>query len=105
MAAGSRPPLVASDLSSAHSLEEAVIDIIQANIDRFKLSLTTDGKTGVAVSQFYGSAPDEIVDPACSKCRAPMILTSIEEKYPGYHRRTFECSACGDTMTEWAGQS
>jgi hypothetical protein len=43
-----------------------VIDIIQANIDRFKLLLTTEtcnGKTGVAMSQFYGSAPDEIVDP------------------------------------------
>ena len=54
-----------------------MIDIIQANIDRFKLLLTTEtcnGKTGVAMSQFYGSAPDEIVDPACSKCRAPMIL-------------------------------
>ena len=83
-----------------------MIDIIQANIDRFKLLLTTEtcnGKTGVAMSQFYGSAPDEIVDPACSKCRAPMILASIEEIYSGYHRRTFECSACGATMTEWAG--
>jgi hypothetical protein len=79
-----------------------VIDIIQTNIDRFNLLLTTER---VAKSQFCGSAPDEIVDPACSKCRAPMILTSIEEKYPGYHRRTFECSACGATMTEWAGQS
>ena len=94
---------------TVHSAEgKAATDIIQANIDRFKLLPTTEtcnGKTGVAMSQFYGSAPDEIVDPACSKCRAPMILTSIEEKYPGYHRRTFECSACGDTMTEWAGQS
>jgi hypothetical protein len=82
------------------------MDIIQANIDRFKLMLTTETcnrKTGVVMSQFHDSAPDENVDLACTKCRAPMVLASIEEKYPGYHRRTFECSACGATMTEWAG--
>jgi ribosomal protein S27AE len=53
------------------------------------------------MSQSHRSAPAE--DPACTKCGAPMILASIEEKYPGYHRRTFECSGCGATMTEWAG--
>jgi hypothetical protein len=92
---------------TVHSAEgKAAADIIQANIDKLLLTTETcNGKTGVAMSQFYGSAPNEIVDPACSKCRAPMILKSIEEKYPGYHRRTFECSACGTTMTEWAGQS
>ena len=41
------------------------MDIIQANIDRFKLLLTTEpcnGKAGVVTSQSHGSAPDEIVD-------------------------------------------
>jgi len=54
------------------------------------------------MSQPRRSAPDEIADPACAKCRAPMGLTSIEEKYPGYYRRAFECPACGAAMTQWA---
>jgi hypothetical protein len=81
------------------------MDVIQANIDRSKLLLTRgpyDSKTEIVMSQLHDSA-DENVDHACSKCRALMVLASIEEKYPGYHRRTFECSACGTTMTEWAG--
>jgi hypothetical protein len=47
------------------------MDIIQANIDRFKLLLTTEtcnGKAGVVMSQSHGSAPDENVDRACTKC-------------------------------------
>jgi hypothetical protein len=47
------------------------MDIIQANIDRFKLLLTTEpcnGKAGVVMSQSHGSAPDENVDLACTKC-------------------------------------
>ena len=82
------------------------MDINQANIGRYKFLLTTEtcnGKTGVVMSPFHGSATDETLDPACTKCHAPMVLISIEEKYPGYHRRTFECSACGASMTEWAG--
>jgi hypothetical protein len=31
-----------------------------------------------------------------------MGLESIEEKYPGYYRRAFECPSCGATMTQWA---
>jgi len=34
-----------------------------------------------------------------------MSLMRTEDEYPGYHRRIFECSACGGTMTEWAGAS
>jgi hypothetical protein len=34
-----------------------------------------------------------------------MRLITSEEKYPGYHRRTFECIACDATVTEWAGVS
>src|SRR5262245_45825128 len=42
----------------------------------------------------------------CLRCRAaPMSLTSIEEEYPGYKRRVFECLVCGETMTQWAGVS
>jgi len=56
----------------------------------------------VAISQSHHSAPDKTADPACAKCRAPMGLESIEEKYPGYYRRAFECPSCGATMTQWA---
>jgi hypothetical protein len=34
-----------------------------------------------------------------------MRLIMSEDKYPGYHRRTFECIACDATVTEWAGVS
>ena len=32
-----------------------------------------------------------------------MRLTRVEDEYPGYQRRMFECPGCGGTMTEWAG--
>jgi hypothetical protein len=41
----------------------------------------------------------------CLKCGSPMRLIMSEDKYPGYHRRTFECIACDATVTEWAGVS
>ena len=41
--------------------------------------------------------------PNCVMCRAPMWLMGAEEYYPGYARRLFECSLCGETMTQWAG--
>jgi hypothetical protein len=34
-----------------------------------------------------------------------MWLTRVKDEYPGYERRTFECQACGATMTEWACMS
>jgi hypothetical protein len=57
------------------------MDVIQANIDRSKLLLTRgpyDSKTEIVMSQLHDSA-DENVDHACSKCRALMVLASIEE--------------------------
>jgi hypothetical protein len=61
---------------------------------------------GVAMSQIQQTQPtsyvDEIVHPLCARCRAPMWLTHVEDEYPGYERRRFECQACGAAMTEWA---
>ena len=64
----------------------------------------SSGTMVVAMSQNYqDSRPDERDHPVCLRCSALMRLTQIEDVYPGYHRRTFECRACGGTMTEWAG--
>jgi hypothetical protein len=32
--------------------------------------------------------------PACPKCRAPMMLVSIEPARPGVDLHTFECAIC-----------
>jgi len=34
-----------------------------------------------------------------------MSLVCIQEQYPGYTKRLFECPLCGGTMTQWAGAS
>jgi hypothetical protein len=44
---------------------------------------------------------NEIEHPACAKCRAPMVITHIDEIYPGRNRRKFECLKCSTAMTEW----
>ena len=49
-------------------------------------------------------ALDEFKNPSCLKCNSPMRLTSVEDEYPGYQRRMFECPACGGTVTEWTGR-
>jgi len=46
---------------------------------------------------------DESKNPSCLRCNSPMRLTRVEDEYPGYQRRMFECPGCGGTMTEWAG--
>jgi hypothetical protein len=60
---------------------------------------------GVAMSQTQQTdqtrRTDEIIHPLCARCHAPMWLTRVEDEYPGYKRRTFECQACSTTMTEW----
>jgi hypothetical protein len=61
---------------------------------------------GVAMPQTHQRSHSEtLMHPTCLKCRAPMRLIMSEDKYPGYHRRTFECIACDATVTEWAGIS
>jgi hypothetical protein len=46
------------------------------------------------------------INPACAKCGSPrMWLMRSEEQYPGYISRMFECPVCGQTMTQWAGDS
>jgi len=34
-----------------------------------------------------------------------MRLIRVEDEYPGYQRRMFECPGCGGTVTEWAGRN
>jgi hypothetical protein len=59
---------------------------------------------GIALSQTRQARDlDQLDDPACLMCGVPMSLTRIEDTYPGYQRRTFECQACGGAMTEWTG--
>ena len=47
-------------------------------------------------------SPDNLI---CLRCRVAMSVTCASEEYPGYQRRVFECSVCGETMTQWAGVS
>jgi len=37
--------------------------------------------------------------PACSKCKAPMMLVSIEPARPGVDLHTFECAVCHHVLT------
>ena len=72
------------------------MDIIQANIDRFKLLLTTEpcnGKAGVVTSQSHGSAPDEIVD------RSKFSLTALPMPSGGRHCPSFaKCLPAGTSV-------
>ena len=56
------------------------------------------------MSEIHQVSYSVVEHPACLKCGEPMRLLLIEEEYPGYSRRTFECKACDGTMTEWAAQ-
>ena len=40
--------------------------------------------------------------PACPKCTAEMMLTSIEPARPGVDLHTFECAVCNDVLTALA---
>ena len=74
-----------------------------------QLALPPVAVVGVAMSQtpHMNQTPraGDVVHPLCARCRAPMWLTRVKDEYPGYERRTFECQACGATMTEWACMS
>jgi hypothetical protein len=41
-----------------------------------------------------------IVRPLCSKCGAKMMLSRIEPDSPGREKRTFECAACNNEVSE-----
>jgi hypothetical protein len=40
--------------------------------------------------------------PACAKCKAPMMLVSIEPARPGVDLHTFECAICNHVHTALA---
>ena len=82
------------------------LQLCQAPVAERQIALPPVGRIGVAMSQIHQNQKkpyvDEIVHPLCARCRAPMWLTHVEDEYPGYERRRFECQACGAAMTEWA---
>ena len=51
-------------------------------------------------SQRLSSAPPfaAIERPACPKCKAPMMLASIEPARPGVDLQTFECAICNRVL-------
>jgi transposase-like protein len=40
--------------------------------------------------------------PACPKCKAPMMLASIELVRRGVDLQTFECAVCNQVLTSFA---
>ena len=40
--------------------------------------------------------------PACPKCKAPMMLVSIEIARPGVDLHSFECAACNQELKTFA---
>ena len=36
---------------------------------------------------------DKSKNPSCLRCNSPMRLTRVEDEYPGYQRRMFECAS------------
>jgi hypothetical protein len=56
------------------------------------------------MSLSYRSAcSDDVEHLACYGCRAPMVITHIEELCLGRYRQIFECLVCGTVTTQWAG--
>jgi hypothetical protein len=49
-------------------------------------------------SQHSRVSPIVIESPACAKCQAPMILTSIRSGRLNFDLRTFECVRCAHVM-------
>jgi hypothetical protein len=50
-------------------------------------------------SQHLSSAiPFAIQRPACPKCKAPMMLASIEPAHAGVDLQTFECAICNHIL-------
>jgi hypothetical protein len=62
----------------------------------------SSGNSGASMPQTQSNllCPEKLLHPACSWCGGPTFLTQIEPSEPDYDRRTFECSACNNTMTE-----
>jgi hypothetical protein len=50
-------------------------------------------------SQFMPPLQD-IERPKCPKCGTPMWLARIEPDKPHHDKRTYECSACDNVVTE-----
>ena len=50
-------------------------------------------------SQYVPDAPT-VEHPRCKKCGVPMWLTHLASHGPDQEKRTFECKACGATVTE-----
>ncbi len=40
--------------------------------------------------------------PACPKCKAPMMLVSVELAAPGVDLNTFECAICNHVLETYA---
>jgi hypothetical protein len=55
-------------------------------------------------SQRLSSAipPAPFERPACLRCKAQMMLVSIEPARPGVDLHTFECAVCGHVLTACA---
>ena len=85
------------------------LSIVDRGHARRQIALPPVAKFGVAMSPNYEThqqpLAEDVVHPLCARCCAPMSLTSVENEYPGYERRIFECQACGAKMTEWTGLS
>ena len=48
----------------------------------------------------YIPDPPNVEHPRCSQCGVPMWLTRLEPDKPDHDKRTFECKACGASVTE-----
>ena len=48
------------------------------------------------IAVFAPATPDSdaIARPSCSECGTATMLVGIEQSYPGYELRTFECPNC-----------
>ena len=48
---------------------------------------------------FSAIPPAPFGRPACPRCKASMMLVSIEPERPGVDLHTFECAVCGQGLT------
>ena len=102
MAASASMSFWSMDLEFDPAHVQFIIGMAQASVVENVVALPP--ATGVAMSQSYHSAcSDDVEHPVCTECRAPMVITHIEELCLGRHRRIFECHVCGTVTTQWAG--
>jgi hypothetical protein len=60
-----------------------------------------NSKMGVVVQEsHYVPGSQAAEHPKCPTCAVPMWLTRIEPDKADHDKRTFECKACGATVTE-----